>query len=800
MDKKIYDLCMKNILHFFGKSGKEYDDPLYNRLICSVEAILGDTGKLDVNGIPIWPLSSIFNLLNQNGTSLQYDPFPQDEIPYPKSSVIIDDIKWQEQKTIFLDSLAALPSNEAGLNHALDLSADLFSYSSYESKDKSNYVSLADYLQFSTCLCANIFQYFQENNPTNFAAELSDKLAWPKNKEQFLAQNIFLLCSCDFSGIQKFIYTISGKGALKSLRSRSFYLEMLLAHVLNSLLSELGLPGANCLYTGGGHAYLLLPNTPRTLRVLESGFHNVNDWLLQHFANSLYLAYGVTAYSAHDLGGSSDLFRRLAVNLSENKLNRYDLQQIKMLNTQNDISHSRECRICSGNIENKAQEQEDEELCSFCRDFINISAAISAEELLIGVFSAGFKDANLKKISIKEPEQIPLLRLPALDASTAYLCFLTPAVVRKLQSIPDRANGFQIYFRKKHDNYNKQTTGNKPISGSKAPDKYTPIIGREIAFCSYAYQLDNQTATFEQLADSSEGIERIAIMRADVDNLGTVFLQGFAQVSHSLMYTMALSKQLSYFFKEYLQYILKTANCGIEHFRLSPKPPQAKKVVVVYSGGDDMFIAGAWNDVIETAVDLQHSFAKFTANALTFSAGIGLFETKYPLYAMAQETQQLEDFAKSLDEKKNAVALFGTTITQNEDGNYHMAATHTYKWDEFIQNVIGEKFRQLQHYYANTAKFQSANGNTFLYRLKTYIEEIEKNPQERINIARFVYLLARLNQVSKNEQDQILYSDFSSRMVSWITNSKDRKELLTAITIYVYLIRDKKERKETSSG
>jgi CRISPR-associated protein Csm1 len=57
--------------------------------------------------------------------------------------------------------------------------------------------------------------------------------------------------SCDISGIQKFIYTISSKGALKGLRSRSFYLEMLLQHVIDCLLDKCGLSRANLIYSGG---------------------------------------------------------------------------------------------------------------------------------------------------------------------------------------------------------------------------------------------------------------------------------------------------------------------------------------------------------------------------------------------------------------------------------------------------------------------------------------------------------------------------------------------------------------------
>ena len=59
----------------------------------------------------------------------------------------------------------------------------------------------------------------------------------------------------DISGIQSFIYTIGEKGALKGLRARSFYLEIMMEHIVDELLEKLSLSRANLIYTGGGHCY-----------------------------------------------------------------------------------------------------------------------------------------------------------------------------------------------------------------------------------------------------------------------------------------------------------------------------------------------------------------------------------------------------------------------------------------------------------------------------------------------------------------------------------------------------------------
>lgn len=80
-------------------------------------------------------------------------------------------------------------------------------------------------------------------------------------------------------------------------------------------------------------------------------------------------------------------------------------------------------------------------------------------------------------------------------------------------------------------------------------------------------------------------------------------------------------------------------------------------VLVVYSGGDDLFFVGGWRELLQAAVQLRRAFAQYTDNALTFSAGFSLYTPRYPIARAALETTQLEDFAKELP-NKNAITLF----------------------------------------------------------------------------------------------------------------------------------------------
>ena len=93
--------------------------------------------------------------------------------------------------------------------------------------------------------------------------------------------------------------------------------------------------------------------------------------------------------------------------------------------------------------------------------------------------------------------------------------------------------------------------------------------------------------TFEGFAQKAEGIERIGVLRADVDNLGTTFVYGFQRPDGSHKYvtlsrTATLSRQLSLFFKCYINSLLREGEAGI--FAGKGK----RNAAIVYSGGDGM--------------------------------------------------------------------------------------------------------------------------------------------------------------------------------------------------------------------
>ena len=147
----------------------------------------------------------------------------------------------------------------------------------------------------------------------------------------------------------------------------------------------------------------------------------------------------------------------------------------------------------------------------------------------------------------------------------------------------------------------------------------------------------------------------------------------------------------------------------------SNKEAGKRNALIVYSGGDDLFVIGSWDDIVEFSIDLSRKFEKFSQGKLTLSAGIDLYPEKYPIAVMAKKTGELEEISKGIDEK-NAVTI------ANE--------ANAYKWKVLDEKVIGEKYIAIEKFLGG----QNDRGNTFIYR----ILELFNNREEKINIARLI--------------------------------------------------------------
>lgn len=637
-------------------------------------------------------------------------------------------------------------------------------------------ISLYDHLKTTCAVAGCMYRYFEEQGVTDYKKACFERVAELRDK------HMFLLVSGDFSGIQNFIYTISSHGALKSLRGRSFYLEIAAEHIIDEILCRCGLCRANLIYSGGGHFYILLPNTSVVKEILEQAKSEINRWFLKHYGLNIYLEIAWQEASANDLGNDlesaiktenrvGEVFRGLSAKLSINKMSRYSREDLKDLMSPEGelnklLSRERECAVCgSSNREIISLRLEDETSINICADCKGMY--LLGDKLPRLEYTKGGEDTVIVVETSGEPGESP--KVPSLNIETAFL---------KFKSIEDAERGLKTGKSIKVYSINRYMTG----------------MNYSTNLWAGTYNAKNEESQkglidFKTLAERSRGIKRLGVLRADVDNLGQAFVSGFDTRFISLARYSTLSYYLSMFFKFEINKICRGMS-GIPQFRLIEDNRKEKSVerdiAIVYSGGDDVFVVGAWDQVIEFAVDLREAFKIYTNGKMTLSAGFGLFEHDYPIAQMARAAGILEDFAKQNPEK-DSIALFGTEYDRGEMKNFH-----TYRWEEFKNGVCGEKLAKLNEWFDMTENPKSGKlqcSMSFLYKLLHLFKRI---PSEKINLARLAYLLARKEPGQNREGLKEIFEEMKNTIYTWSVSSKDRKELITALNLMIYL--NRKER------
>ena len=161
-----------------------------------------------------------------------------------------------------------------------------------------------------------------------------------------------------------------------------------------------------------------------------------------------------------------------------------------------------------------------------------------------------------------------------------------------------------------------------------------------------------QSAPVQTLARRAQGRSIWGVLRGDVDNFGLRLRR-----VHSIEEHVPLSVLFKQFFAGELEVL-----CSMPEFW--------RKVSIIYSGGDDFAVYGAWDALIALAREVQRLFHRFTeenlkeypgAEGKTISMAIALApETYFPLAAVYEEAGRNLELAKSAD--KDCIYLLGRIL------------------------------------------------------------------------------------------------------------------------------------------
>lgn len=494
-------------------------------------------------------------------------------------------------------------------------------------KEEMPDVSLYDHQKVTAALAACLYWYHEENG------SLDNSAVTDRRPQKFL-----LYCG-DISGIQQFIYQLSSKGAYRTLKGRSFYVQLLSEMLAGTLVRTLGLTRANILYASGGKFYLLLPNTASVLEALTAFQEKVNLELLREFSGDLYVRFSRTPLSGDDLTRQSgrtlcqiwdELTRKLVIEdrkryagiISQN----YD--QLFAISDGNLAT----CKVCH---------------CSMSRDSDICQACSTMEEI-------GRRLGTASHVVLSETKQTALGR-PVIQVCDRY--------VYLLDQEPETIGGEHVHVLA----LNASGFSNLAIGFAE----HGILLDCTPFLVGSTHKFDS---TFDEIAQRSRGVKRLGILRMDVDSLGKIFGEGLQNYRHetisdtrrfhSLGRITTLSWQLNLFFSGILPQVIHQA----DEWR--------DRVSVVYSGGDDLFLIGAWDALPGVALEIRRQFARFTCDNPSFSLSGGLVLTggKFPIYKSAEIAGEAEDSAKQHETafpggktvKKASFTFLGTPMHWSE--------------------------------------------------------------------------------------------------------------------------------------
>jgi CRISPR-associated protein Csm1 len=206
------------------------------------------------------------------------------------------------------------------------------------------------------------------------------------------------------------------------------------------------------------------------------------------------------------------------------------------------------------------------------------------------------------------------------------------------------------------------------ITGKDDPEfgytinQYKP--GSPLMFLPYTAPMKDERRdilkTFEDIAELSTGNKKLAMFKADIDNLGLIFTSSLGD-NLSLPAYAALSRRLHHFFSGFLAAFIHNN----KEYR--------EKIYTVFSGGDDVCVLGAWDTVMHFAPDFRNTVKKWANGnpSLTLSGGIALASPALPVRNIAEEAEAALEEAKGRRDNagnviKDGVSVFGVTVSWEE--------------------------------------------------------------------------------------------------------------------------------------
>jgi len=473
----------------------------------------------------------------------------------------------------------------------------------------------------------------------------------------------FLLVGGDIPGIQSFVYTITSKGAAKGLRGRSFFLQLLGDAVVRRLVADLGLCPANVIYVAGGNFMLLAPDGAKTVAAIPRIRQRVNVLMVEAFQGEAALVLESHPVQAADLftpGQFRTAREALGKRIAEAKnrpLAELAADWDKVFAPRGKGSE-RACAVCRVEVDEQnstllketgeiPEGTEPQRICFVCDSFGQLAYDIRHRDLWMAVK----EKPEMLSTDVKADDGWN--ELVERMTGFAYQFSLGRPVTDATTLIINRADFFQM-----------------GAQGFRLLANVTPAVTKkDLAYLRDEEKLEPQDMPHEgdirsftllaHVAAEVGAIERVGVLRMDVDGLGRTFSEGLPGLTMSRL--SALSGMLDLFFSGYLNVLARDRG--------------GNDLYIIYAGGDDLFIVGAWHHLPDLAEAIHQQFKAFTGGhpALSLSGGITLEGAKFPLYRAAERSgaaeAQAKDYVRHVngrERRKDALCFLGTVVGWEE--------------------------------------------------------------------------------------------------------------------------------------
>lgn len=484
--------------------------------------------------------------------------------------------------------------------------------------------------------------------------------------------NDWIVVKGDISGIQEFIFNVKSKGAAKTLKSRSFYIDaicLLAESYIKQKFSE-----CETIYVGGGNLYLKIPIAKWDIKV----FDEIQVFFLKYFNDSsisLNIEYHEFK-NTDNYGEIIDELNRKTNKFKITKFTKLDKKYFDPFIKTDFLLQNKFINFSYEFIDNNSFEIENTS---------NIEQNISFNK--IELFGQSLKLSKSSKN--KYQTNIPIWKSDIINEYVSY-------------------NSYK---------------GND--SEALIPEKKS-IIDFE---------------SFGKFAEMRTGTNKIAAVKLDLDNLGTLFKNTKNENDNKY-----LSERIDYFFNKELYSLIKDTLIDYEIvngevIKIDSKKFEGKKIeiyqtfkknykledniYVVFAGGDDSFIIGAWDSIIEFTILLREKFNEFQKeiikklnlkNPITFSAAIIIVDAHYPIVKIA------EDVENELHKIKNENLIESKVdATGHPMKNKISLFQHNFTFEDFlVMKKFKDKFYEMIIIYGEN--------RAFLYKIQDLFAGI--NPTE----------------------------------------------------------------------